>query len=123
MHSHVGTAESSVVHVEGPHAHWAVDGFGVCSSLRGGPVEAQREEQRLQEVTLLSSPYSSARSPAEQDEAVVRVARATTPGQSGLDSSDFTQEAGPVDLIGRALQVHGQKASSFTAVCGPEPQL
>ena len=46
---------------------------------------------------------------SEQDE--------DAPGESVRDSSDFSQEAGPVDLVERDLQVHGEKASIVLRRC------
>ena len=47
----------------------------------------------------------------------------TIPGQSGRDSPDFTQEAGPVDLIEGVLQVQGQEAQSFVVVVARSHRL
>ena len=51
---------------------------------------------------------------SKQDDAVAQVAQV---------ASDLTQEAGTVDLVERALQVHCQKASSFVIAVSLKPSL
>ena len=67
---------------------------------------------------VLHSPFARD-SLCEQDEAVVRVALFTVPGQPKRNPADLTQEAGPVE-VERALQV-SQKASTFAVAVALEP--
>ena len=45
--------------------------------------------------------------------------KVTTPGHSGRGSSNFTQDAGNVDLVERAVEVHGQEAAVLVGVGWP----
>ena len=82
-------------------------GLGEGATFRDGPVGAEGELQGSQAVALLRSSLS------EQDKAVARVAQVTVLGQCGRDASDFAHEAGLVNRVERALQVHGENVSSF----------
>ena len=60
-------------------------------------------------------------------ESVLSEAQVVVPRQAGRDSSNLSQEAGPVDLVEGVLAVHCQKASvvdgGLTSVGNPENQL
>ena len=82
-----------------PSDCWVV-GLGQVSSFRGGLVDVMGDEQGS---TLLTFAFARDFLRPEQDEAVVRVAQVSVAGQSERNSSDFSQEAGRVDLVERVL--------------------
>ena len=69
-------------------------------------------------VALLDFPVALDFLQSEHHEAVVRVPQTTIHGQSWRHSLDSPQEPGPVE---RALQVHGQQASSSVIVVALKP--
>ena len=86
--------------------------------------ESQERRAGVPRSLLLYSPFAWDFLWSEQNAAVARVHQITVPGQSRCDSSNFPLKAGPVDLVGRVLQVHGPKASYFVvAVAGVDTGL
>ena len=99
-----GVTSGPVVEVRGGH----VQGMLMASAwaLRGRPVELPFCTRFFAALTRRSCCSSSTNRNTWRDR---------------RDSSDFTQAAGPVDLVERVLQVHGQKASSFVVTVALKP--
>ena len=78
-------------------------------------MEAKGEMQEPKGVDLLNPPFARDFLLPEPHETVVRVAQVAVPGQSGCDSTDFTQEAGPVDVLNAfsRFTVRGRRPSSL----------
>ena len=85
---------------------WPFWGFSLCTTFRDGPVETKNEEQETQGSSCCTLPLLR----------IFSGPNGTTLSFAWYRSQYLTnpvpQEAGPVHLVERVLEVHGQEASS-----------